>query len=310
MVVNKSIWQKKEIQSIKEILTSPIDGIAQKEALFKVTTAPPSTYFKSLKTYRTILIPIILDDPNHYFSSFNEGLDTSIKEKVKQEGVVLQKSVNKYAAGQYIVYLIAKNQQALLSFAETKKNELRNYFHQREITELKAHIKQERKNKNAITLIQEKFSSQMIIPKGFEIALDTTHFLWLRQSEPSKDLNIFISKITPDEISFDDNSIIGYRNHLCKKYIFGNTNRKDSYMITETILGPYFKNTVFNKGYAKECRGLWKLNNLSMGGTFISFTFLSNDKQFFYLEAFLHNPGKKKITELRKLEAILKTFTP
>jgi len=310
IVADKPLWQQEIVTSIKEVLSKPAEGIAQKETLFKLSTAPSSIYFKSLKTYRTILIPIILDYPYNYFTPFTTGLSKDVIEKVEANGTILQKAVNKYAKEQTIVYLIAKNEKSLCTYVKENAKSLRHYFHQREINTLIGQLEREKTNKEAMKRIEEKFSYHMHIPSTFQMALDTTDFVWLRQAEANKDLNIIIAEVKPEEISFVNESIFGYRNQLCKRYIYGNKERENSYMTTESIIMPYFEDSKLNDAYAKECRGLWKLKNLSMGGTFISYTLKNKDKKYFYIEAFLHNPAQKKVPELRNLEAILRTFKP
>jgi len=308
IVADKSLWNKEMVTSIKEVLSKPAEGIGQKEALFKLSTAPSSTYFKSLKTYRTVLIPIILDYPYDYFTPFKTGLSKEVIEKVEHKGTVMQKSVNTYAKEQTIVYLIAKNEKSLCTYVRENAKNLRYYFHQKEISTLIKELERRKTNQKAVKRIEEKFSYHMHIPNTFQIAMDTNDFVWLRQVETNKDLNILIAEAKPEEISFVNEDIFGYRNQLGKRYIYGNKKRENSYMTTESLIGPFFEDAKLSDDYAKECRGLWKLNNLSMGGAFISYTILQKNKKYLYVEAFLHNPNQKKVPELRNLEATLRTL--
>jgi hypothetical protein len=58
-----------------------------------------------------------------------------------------------------------------------------------------------------------------------------------------------------------------------------------------------------------ELRGLWRTNNKSMGGPFISYALVDQDRGLlYYIEGFTFSPGKPQREIIRELEAILKTF--
>ena len=71
------------------------------------------------------------------------------------------------------------------------------------------------------------------------------------------------------------------------------------------------KKVSFDGQFAVETRGLWKTNNLSMGGPFISYTLVNEEKnRLFYIEGFVYSPGKNQREDIRELEVILSTFEP
>ena len=56
-------------------------------------------------------------------------------------------------------------------------------------------------------------------------------------------------------------------------------------------------------------RGLWKTNNLTMGGPFLSYTFVDEGTgMLYYIEGFTYSPSKKQREIMRELEVILHTF--
>ncbi|MFM7855685.1 MAG: DUF4837 family protein, partial [Flammeovirgaceae bacterium] len=70
-----------------------------------------------------------------------------------------------------------------------------------------------------------------------------------------------------------------------------------------------FTNTVLNGNYTTQMNGLWKTNNLSMGGPFTSYTIADSKKStLYYIEAFLYAPSREQRETMRELETILNTF--
>ncbi|MBK8290348.1 MAG: DUF4837 family protein [Flammeovirgaceae bacterium] len=80
--------------------------------------------------------------------------------------------------------------------------------------------------------------------------------------------------------------MIAYRDKICRKNIFEDPERLDTYLLTETSIP--FKPVItreinFNKKFAVEMRGLWRTNNLTMGGPFISFAFVDEPQRILFI---------------------------
>ncbi len=67
--------------------------------------------------------------------------------------------------------------------------------------------------------------------------------------------------------------------------------------------------TTLEGKYARKIKGLWKTNNLAMGGPFVGLSFVDESlNRIYYIEGFLYSPGKRQRELIRELETILKTF--
>ncbi|MFZ9504922.1 MAG: DUF4837 family protein, partial [Cyclobacteriaceae bacterium] len=90
-------------------------------------------------------------------------------------------------------------------------------------------------------------------------------------------------------------------------------NFSNNYLVTETSVPykPVLTRVInFNGKYAVEMKGLWKTNIPSMGGPFIGFAFVDEEKgYFYYIEGFVFSPSKPQREILRELEVILSTFS-
>jgi hypothetical protein len=56
-------------------------------------------------------------------------------------------------------------------------------------------------------------------------------------------------------------------------------------------------------------RGLWRTNNLTMGGPFVSYAFVDEPLgMLYYVEGFTFSPSKDQREIIRELETIIHTF--
>ena len=146
----------------------------------------------------------------------------------------------------------------------------------------------------------------MTVPQGFFIAKDEPDFMWLRKEleRSSADLVIYQTPYR-DTLQFEPQSLVAMRNMMEGQYIPGPS--EDSYMGTETEFVPPLVTTAskFPAGYAKEMRGMWKVENNFMGGPFVSYTFAdSRTGQLVTVEGFYYEPNQKKRNALLQLESI------
>ena len=81
-------------------------------------------------------------------------------------------------------------------------------------------------------------------------------------------------------------------------------------MVVETrYIPPVFKEVNFNDKYAIETRGLWKTNNLTMGGPFVGYTVVDETlNRLYYIDGFVYSPGRPQREAVREIETILWTF--
>ncbi len=159
---------------------------------------------------------------------------------------------------------------------------------------------------NIADAIGKKFGFTLTVPQGFYIAKSGPDFMWLRKELENSSADIVIYQ-TPykDTLQFEAPSLIAMRNMMEGQYIPGPS--EGSYMGTETEFVPPLVTTVkdYPAGYAREMRGMWKVENDYMGGPFVAYTFVdSRTGNLVTVEGFYYEPNQKKRTPLLQLEAI------
>lgn len=171
--------------------------------------------------------------------------------------------------------------------------------------------------KPVMSLVERKFDVNLIFPKGFDVAKDSSNFLWLKR-EKSRNLSgnmyyiiqnlvIFTTPYVSED-SFDDSSLLDSRDHFVKKIPGPSTG---SYMTTvysfeDLDLYPIGEDVNIDGSYGRLIRGLWKMENDFMGGPFISLsTYDEKNNRIITVEGEVFAPKFDKREYLREMEAIL-----
>jgi len=81
-----------------------------------------------------------------------------------------------------------------------------------------------------------------------------------------------------------------------------------SYMATEMIYDPDFA-LIKEIPYTIETKGLWTMVNDFLGGPYIAYVMLDEEKQkIIYAEGFLYCPSERKRSHILELEAVLSSI--
>jgi hypothetical protein len=235
-------------------------------------------------------------------------------DKIKNDtSFFLTASKNRFAKNQEVMYLVGRTQSELL--AKLKKNAAKivAHFDKTEQERLTKSLFKSGQLKGVTELVRKNFGVEFRVPFGYQLVQHDSTFLWARQINPRDDKDVFIARkkyTSKDQLQLD--SLIAFRNAICKKYLFGNPERPQSYLVTELGI-PYkqvqARQVNFNGSYAVEMRGLWRTNTITMGGPFHSYSLVDETQgMLYYIEGFVYSPGREQRELLRELETILHTF--
>ena len=149
------------------------------------------------------------------------------------------------------------------------------------------------------------------VPNGYQIAANEPGFVWLRSpGETDKNILVSFREYTSESI-FEEKNIIGLRDSLTRVYIFDDPENDNSYIKVDTVnIDTEVVTTQLNGNYARRIRGIWKANNLTIGGSFVGYVFVDEETgRLYYIDGFVIRPGKNKREALRELDVILNTFS-
>lgn len=314
LAVDSLKWEGPVGETLRDIFEEDIPGLIRYEPMFDIRKVDPRGMTRILKMATNIIYVTTFDDKKAASQSINALFSKTAKEKAAANpGQYLLRSEDEFAVGQEVVYLFGNNEQELVENLQENKNKLQNLFQVRERDRL-TKVLMSRKNSSAKVAGQE-FGLEINVPASYQIAKSEDNFLWLRQPTPRSDrpdisLFFYATNYTSEEQVFPEN-LIDFRESITKKHIYGDPGNLNSFVVTERVdPSPVFKNFSIDGKYGVEIRGGWKTNNLSMGGSFLSYVVVDETKgKLYYMEGFVYYPNERHREAIREIETILLATT-
>lgn len=295
LIIDNQKWESPVGEKFTEILTQVQPALPQPEPVFRLLHTSPAGFTNIFRVHRNIIFARI-------GSEFQESKITV--------------QTNQWATPQLVINVQAPNEAECISLLEESGDQIVDRINQGERERLMDYYKSYQvpaiynrlKNKHQLTLS---------IPKGYEIATDTSNFIWIstESAQPGQSGYAFYSQQSilvyyydyADTNTFSIESLVGKRNQFLKKYIPGQN--PNSYMTTEDLLPPTMKEFKLDGRYCAELRGLWKLENGAMGGPFVSLSTVDEVRnRVITVEGFVFAAGLEKREFLRQVESILYTL--
>jgi hypothetical protein len=285
VVIDKADWQSKLGDTIRYFLAGQIPMVTQEEPYFDLSQVMETNFSGVFKYHRNILIVKVKPDAKPLFT---------VREDV-------------YASPQIIGYLVAPSVESMINLITSQGEAVRSKFVLKEVDRW-IKVDQKTFNKKITDDIKKQQNYWLLVPRGYQLAVNKKNFIWL--SSESSDYNLgvigwdypFTSKeqLTPE-------NLIKKRNEVLKANLPGPV--ENSYMKTEEILAPVTAEFMYKGRYFLQMDGLWKLENAFMGGPFVSFTTIDDQrKRIITVEGFVFAPRKEKRNFLRQLQGILYTL--
>lgn len=289
LVIPDSDYRNELKDTIGTYFLKVCKGIANSEPLFDLVQMPPNNFYNSemFQKHRNIFV-----------------VDYS---QTNTENTIFQ-NIDYKSYPQAYFQVISNNRDSLYSMIRRYSPSIINQFYDNEHRRvMQAFSNME--NIEAREKLKHTFNLSLTLSREFSISKFEDDFAWFRKDyrvkADQKTLNIMIYK-TPflGDGMFKEDKIIELRDKIAKENIPGPT--RGSYMGTETRF-PYTRKTVSINGQpAIETRGLWRLFNDFMGGSFINYCFLDKkNNQFIMIDCFVYSPNQNKRDELMQLESIV-----
>lgn len=297
VVSSDAIWEAGLDTIIRDNFQFYLPMLPQPEAAFTVLHYTPDQFSMILERHRNIILVKI----NSELTPSQVKFDL-LKDKWAKEQLVLD--VEAISLDE-IKNLFEENKDGLIKIINTKENKRLSWL-------FNAYPA-----KPVMSLVKKRFDVDLIFPKGFEVAKDSSNFLWLKR-EKSRNLSgnmyyviqnlvIFTSPFD-SESSFDDISLLETRDLNVKKIPGPSSGSymKTVYSFQEMDLFPDGEDVNIDGEYGRLLRGLWKMENDFMGGPFISLsTYDEKNNRIITVEGDVFAPKFDKREYLRELESIL-----
>lgn len=314
LIMDSVQWKGPLGKTLDSIFSAEMEGLPREEAIFHMRWIDPRKLNFVLKQRRNLIFAVTFDQHTTGARQIRATFSPASLEKIKADPTLFsQNARDVFAKNQEVLFLFAQTEQELINHVRTNSAKLVEYFNLRERERLTATLFKGAQPKGITSVFKKEFNCEIKIPFGYQLAQQEKDFFWVRQINPGDDKDIFIArKKYTSQAQFQKDSLIAFRDAICKKYLFEDPDRADTYLLTELAV-PYkpvlTREINFNKKFAVEMKGLWRTNNLTMGGPFISFSFVDEQQgMLYYIEGFTFSPGKDQREIMRELETILYTF--
>ncbi|MFH1319914.1 MAG: DUF4837 family protein [Bacteroidota bacterium] len=282
VVIEKKNWDSNVGKQIKACLAQQHIALPQPEPVFTLVNIPNKSFTGLLKSHRNILI-----------------INISRNEK---PSVIVKKDV--WSTPQLVVKITASNKDELVDLINKNKGSLVNYYINIEKKRLMSKYAKIEEKSITKKLIKDHQLS-LTVPKTYEIAKEHEKFIWIRRetNETSHGILIYYYDYV-DSNTFTRAYILSARDSITKRYIPGPTT--GSYMSTMRDYPAAIKKMDFKGMYAIETRGLWNVHGDFMGGPFLNYTILDEQRnRVVTVEGYVYAPKFDKRNYLRQVEAIL-----
>ncbi len=314
LVMDSMQWRGPVGKTLDSIFSAEMPGLPRKEPLFKMRWVDPRKLNFVLKQRRNLLFVMTLDRSGQGAKIIQRLFTPAFIEKIKDTPSQYSKNTSDlFAKGQEVMFLYGKDERTLVKNLRAGSQRLVDYFNQKERERITRSLFKAGQVKGVSEALIKDFKCDIKIPFGYKLAEKKSDFVWLRQINPRDDRDIIIARKTyTSQDDFGKENLIRFRDEICRKYLFEDPERSDTYLLTETNV-PFIPVTVdtinFNNRFAIQLRGIWRTNSLGMGGPFQGFALVDESaQQFYYIEGFTFSPGKDQREIMRELESILYTF--
>lgn len=314
VVIDSMQWKGPVGDALRKVLSVDVPGLPREESRFNVINVHPSDKLYSLLQLRNLIYAFTLDQTTPGTKKIISGFTPETIEEIKSDTsyyVYTEKDVN--SKGQEVMYLFGQTEEMLVQHINENGQNIADYFNDLERRRLEEKLFKTNSTQGITDFLIKEQQCAIELPIGFKLADKQSDFIWFRQIELEVDNNVFLTwKPYESEYQLLPDSLIAWRDEVAKKYLYEDPDNPVSYILTETEVpfNPVIaRQSKIRDHYAMELRGLWRTNNKSMGGPFVGYALVDQDRGLlYYVEGFTFSPGKPQREIMRELETIVKTF--
>lgn len=294
LIVDEKYWHHPVGDTLKQYLLQEFPAIPQSEPLFRLYKIFPKDFTVSFKANKNILIIVI--DPAR-----------------PVHDPLLEIGYDNWAKDQLAIKLTCQNPDEFYEAFREKRQRIITLFRNKDIERYQAKFRQTASTP-LMERVKEKFNVQFSVPDGFYISREDSNFLYFSH-ESIKKVGELQHQITRGLIMYSfpytnpSTFTVDFVNHLrdslTQRYVEGSV--ENSYMKIEYLYKPDSASTAIQGKYALETRGLWHMENYFMGGPYINYLTLDEQRnRVILIDGFIFAPRFDKRDFMVQMEALLR----
>lgn len=316
VVMDTAQWSGEVGQALRSVYSAELPGTLRGERMFSLRKAHATQLNNVLKQHKNLIFVVSLERNSAASQRIKSFFPPEGLQQIASDSSLFYQVVpNHFAAGQMVLFLFGQTDKQLANHLRVNRRKLQDIFAETERKRITNGLSKVRAKDGLENRIAKTHGINLLLTRGFEFVKEEisddkkTGFLWVRMPDAEVDKSLILAyKPYESEKQFSPDSLIAWRNSLCKAHLYGDPEKPNTFVITEPLEPPAFRESTVNGKYAKEMRGLWRTNNAVMGGPFISYTFADpKTGRIYYYEGFVFAPSRNNKREIiRELEAILR----
>lgn len=282
IVMDKELWQGHVGDTLRSILTIPVDGLPREEPLFTLDQITPDKFTGFVSKSR-IFISTKLGEPSHF----------SVEEDVtarQQTGVMIS----------------GQNEDEIIETIKANKDSIINVFKKRELEATQTRI---RKSLEKTDSLKATFGITMRFQTAYDYIKRDKNFFWMiKNIKRSGNMNITVYEVplsVIDKDTFSVARIVRMRDSVSGKNISLNEGR----FVTESSFAPQLFETEIDGHFAWEMKGTWEVRDgRLMVGPFLNYAIRDEkNNRYVVVEGFIFSPSLDQRDNMFELEAILRS---
>nr|WKN38877.1 DUF4837 family protein [Tunicatimonas sp. TK19036] len=310
LVMDSIGWESSLGDELRSTFMKAIPGLPQSEPYFDLRYVSPSKLNSVLKSAKLMIFVTTLDNQAAEGKMMQTFFSESSIKRIQQEpNLHMYLKEDEYAQGQEVLYLFGKTEEGLIDYVQKNRERIRQHYLEITLKNITQNIYKSKEQHSLSQQLLKNYGFSIRVPYGYELVPlgDTVeNFVWLRQlGDIDKSIVITFKDYTSEQ-AFNPTNILAFRENQLGKYIADDPEIR---MTLQDEVPVLFDSLSFENRFAVEARGLWRMSTISMGGGFLSYTFVDERlNRLYYIEGFVYRPGGKKRFHMREIEAILHTF--
>lgn len=308
--MDSAAWQGTLGDELRQTFMEAMPGLLRNEPYFDLRYVDPFKLNSVLRSAKNMMFVTTLDNESPAGRKMRSYFTPNSVERIMNEpNLYMFEKQDEYAQGQEVLHLFGQTEEDLIENIRENRSELRQRFVSTMLDRVTQNLYKANEQRPVSQQLLEEYGFTIRIPYGYErvpLADTIDDFVWLRMLD-EVDRNVVVTfKDYTSEDAFAPENILEFRQQQLGRYI---ADSETVFMTYQDVVPVEFDTVTFQGKFAVEARGLWKLSNNSMGGGFLSYTFVDEAQdRLYYIEGYVYRPNEKQRSAIRELEAILRTF--
>lgn len=317
VIMDSMLWKGPVGDAVREHIGTPISTLPSPEASFdlKQFNLQSQRQFEQLKKFKNVVFIAPLSDTTNEAKYLSNILSEEARQAVIDGGSAVVPRDDEWFRRQKVFYIIAPDHEGLISTISEEGANIRYQYdlsiRQRVYRDMFDRGRQHELESRLMRDHQFAVNAQ----HDFQIAIDTTNFVWLRRILPDTWRSIFVyyeERASPADLTPE--WIYSTRDSLAQLYLQSD---KGNWVEVDRRRPLYSEEINFKDRYAYETRGLWHMVGeedgdkiqVGMGGPFLTYAFYDQPSGRLYLvDGMVFAPNYPKREFMRHMEVIAYTF--